>query len=120
MQEVPQPLEVRIKMAENNYKLEPNCFGTAFFLLGLLPYDLVIFTNNKNINVRKALCRMIESDEPKDNSIIISYDYKENIHHAAFIEKVNPFKGYQRLGSEGKFEKINSIKDIKNYLSESP
>lgn len=118
MRKVPQPLELRIKRAERNHKREPNCYGTAFFLLGVLPYDLIIFTNNEDINVRKALCRMKESGEPKDNSILISYNDEKEIYHAAFIKTANPFNGYQRRGSEGIFEEINSVSDIESYLKE--
>lgn len=116
-QKVPESLESRIQIAKNNKEeLEPNCYGTAFFLLGVLPYDMVIFTNARNLNVRNALNRMEELACPKDNSIIVLSDDRE-ICHVAFIEQANPLKGYHRLGPRCEVREIFQLSDIENYGS---
>ena len=47
----------RLAMAEEGNKFEPNCYSTAFFLLGIVPYDIVMYTPGR---IEKALSRMIK------------------------------------------------------------
>lgn len=122
--EVPQPLEARIEIARSNNKyhdeyLDPNCFGTAFFLLGVLPYDMVILTNNNNKNIRDALGLMEESDKPKKNSLLASYHDGELL-HTAFIRETKfwgAIRGYHRTGSCGPFKEIKNLKTVEEYLT---
>ncbi len=110
------PLAERIKIAANNQGyLEPNCFGTAFFLLGVLPYDMVIFTNKDNDNITKALRKMKSVRAPSDNSIMISSN-QNGIQHTAYIETSEPLKGYHRLGSESGFAEFCSLEEVDKYL----
>lgn len=111
--EVPQSLDARIEFARKNKELEPDCYGTAFFLLGVLPYDMVIFTSGDF--VPEALKRMQLEKAPRDNSIIIS-SVNGVIEHASFIRTANPLFGYQREGAEGKLTQVNSLGDIERYV----
>lgn len=117
--EVPQPLEKRIEIVwekEDQIEFEPNCYGTAFFILGVLPYDMVIFTGKNYI--REAISRMEQLEHPINNSIIFSF-IDQKLKHASFIKSVNPFQGYHRRGSEGEFEAFSKIQDIEDYLYSS-
>jgi hypothetical protein len=115
--EVPQ-LEERIRLASGNHELEldPNCYGTAFFLFGVLPYEVVIFTHQGHRRIKEAVSRMHPLDSPQDNSLIISSDRFGNPLHAAFLEAASPFKGYHRMGSQGPFREFTKIQDIEEYL----
>lgn len=115
--EVPQPLSLRIEIAKNSEGLEPNCYGTAFFLLGVMPYDMVIFTSNRKADIRKALSRMSVLEQPQDNSLVISFNKTDEPEHASFIEKTNPLRGYQRKGSGGRFAEISQMSDIDAYFN---
>ncbi len=115
--EVPQSLQARITHAQLNTSLEPNCFGTAFFLLGVLPYDLVIYTGKGN--VAKALKEMVLLDTPQNNCLAIA-SINKGIVHATYIESVLPFKGYQRKGAEGEFSHISSLTQIDEYIRSVP
>lgn len=114
----PGKLETRICYAlANTSHLEPNCFGTAFFLKGILPYDMVIFTNDSNKLVQEALEFMEPHNEPLDNSIIISYGKNNEIFHGSYLKTAKPFFGFQRNGSQRRVSTINSIADIEEYLN---
>jgi len=112
--EIPQPFNKRIELARNNSRFEPNCYGTAFFLLGVLPYDMVIYTGKGLI--RSALNRMNVSSSPQIHSIMVSCDKDDGILHTSYIETAAPLTGYQRRGSEGEFTRVNSLSDVEDYL----
>lgn len=115
MREVPQPLDARIDFARTNKKSEPNCYGTAFFLLGILPYDMVVFTNRKY--VWRALEFLEEKPGPTDNSLIISRTSEGNLRHASFIRDAATFQGFHREGSGGYFSEFKELADIETYLN---
>ncbi|MEX2017122.1 MAG: hypothetical protein WD876_01475 [Candidatus Pacearchaeota archaeon] len=112
----------RVAFASGGKKLDPNCQGTSFFLLGVLPYDVVVFNggNGKedNLRTRNALKRMMHSIAPIDNSLLISLSNSGTIMHASYILTTKPFFGYHRMGSGGPFEKITNISDIERYLED--
>lgn len=118
--EIPQPLNLRIQLARNSRKYDPNCYGTAFFLLGVLPYDLVIFTDKRKHRIKEAISKMFMSEYPRDNSLLISFDEINEPHHAAFIERATPLRGYHREGSQGPFKEFSRIEDIEKYLKRIP
>lgn len=111
-------LEERIEFARQNTSLEPNCYGTTFFLLGVLPYDRVIFSGHGYI--RRAISRMNQVDSLRNNSIMIS-SIGKFIQHATFIQQSNPLKGYHRKGSSDGFDtsdfsEVTEIEDAARYL----
>lgn len=111
--------EKRLAHSYNNRDyLEPNCYGTAFYLMGILPYDQVIFTDGNVKRIRRALALMEEHSEPVADSIMISFNEKNKLSHASFILTINPILGYHREGSGCRLEKILDIeKDVvKSYL----
>lgn len=111
--EIPGPLEKRVKIARaNKFKLEPNCYGTAFFLLGVLPYDRVVFYNY----VGKIPEFMDQLDKPEDNSIIMPFKGNLNFGHAVYIEKGSSVEGYQRVGLFADFEIVKNMEDVQDYL----
>ena len=117
-QEVPQPLHKRIEMVwdkEDSLEFEPNCYGTAFFLAGVLPYDMVIFNDPKKRYLRRAIERMHGSPLIQDNSIDV-FHKPGGIVHMAYIETAYPLIGYHRRGAEGEFEKITNFLQVDEYL----
>ncbi len=102
----------------NRDYLEPMCFGTAFYLKGIIPYDQIIFTNENVKRVRKALALMNEHSEPVADSIMISFNEKNELCHASYILSINPIVGFHREGNNGRLENIVDIeKDVvKGYL----
>ncbi|MBI3334597.1 hypothetical protein HYZ97_03865 [Candidatus Pacearchaeota archaeon] len=119
LRDIPQHLEQRIAEARKNKELEPNCYGTAFFLLGVLPYDMVVFTDRETIT--EALAGMDCSETPRDMSIMLSLR-DTALMHASFIKQAVPLQGYQREGSSGEFREVHSMKEVRRYLEslESP
>ncbi len=114
-----EPFQKRLSHASSNRKdLEPNCFGTAFYLMGILPYDQVIFTSDNDRRVRKALSLMDKHKTPVPNSIMISFDEKKELVHASYIKNIDPLLGYQREGNQGSLEEITDIENnvTKGYL----
>ena len=112
---VPEPLEKRIEIARENLKLEPNCYGTAFFLFGILPYDMVVFTDKRHF-VQKGLNILNKIEEPQDNSLMVSLKNGKEIKHMTYIKTANPFNAYQRRGSSGNFEFVENMEQIYDYL----
>ena len=115
--DVPEPFGKRLAIAETpeNPWLEPNCYGTALFLMGILPHDVCIY----NKHVPKLLKLLDEVEELKDNSLVFSLREKEDekyIEHLAYVRSVNPFEGFQRTGCCGSFEQIKSMQGIRAYL----
>jgi hypothetical protein len=108
--EVPQPLQARVDICRENRK--SNCYGSAFFLLEVLPYDIDIQTGRGFIT--EALKRMTPCN-CQDRCLAITRQDNEII-HASFVEKANPFFGYQRRGTGCKFEEIGGFEDIEAYL----
>lgn len=116
----PEPFAERLEQAkeahaQDNY--EPNCFGTAFHLLGVLPYDQVIFTNDDNRRVQAALKTMDEHSSPQDESILIAR-INEHIVHAAYIRQARPLRGYHRIGAGRPLYLIKRMNDIDDYVED--
>ena len=111
---VPEPIEKRIDMSYKNqgYYI-PNCHGTAMFLLGVLPYDIVVFTHDNEKNLRNVLSKMDESPSLIDNCLMVSSiilsNQREEIVHSSFIMNANPLKGFHRRGARGLFEEFESL-----------
>lgn len=116
MRPVPEPLEKRIDICLNgeDVSVDTNCYGTSLFLLGIIPYDVMIF-NGRNF-LGRVLDLMEEVSEPQDNSLIVSIN-RNSIHHIGYVETATPFVAYQRIGINGKFSRISSINGIDEYLS---
>jgi len=119
-QEVPQPLEKRIETAREgkNLWLDPNCYSTAFFLFGILPYEVVIFTSNSNERVKDALSKMTKSEKIQDKSLMISSNREKEIIHASFILEASPLEGFHRTGARSSFRKFKSFEEVEDYLRE--
>ncbi len=116
------PMKERITTAlKPSGMADRNCYGTALFLLGVLPHDVLVFTNNSNENMRKALEQMECIPSPRDSSIMVSYDKCNEIRHASFIFFTKPLKGIHRLGGECAYDKCPAVKfysfdEIEDYL----
>lgn len=112
----PTTLEERIAIASReNLHLEPNCYGTAFFLLGALPYDMVIFTGKGN--VARALKQMRPISAPVDHSIIAMGE-GNSIGHLAYVQHASSGKllGYHREGACGPFKKFETLQECITYM----
>jgi len=110
-------LEKKIELASiDGSTLEPNCYGTAFFLLGVLPFDMVVHTSNNNQDIKDVLSQMEESGEPKDNSILSIHNSDDESVHMAFIKQANALLGYHRKGTMGEFSEFNDLKSVEDYV----
>ena len=111
----------RLAMAKEGNKLDPNCYSTAFFLLGVIPYDVVMYTeSDDNERLRRALSRMIHLKKPRDNSLIISFGKSGRVYHASYLLTAEPFFGYQRVGKYcGPFMEFHKMDDIEEYLNDT-
>lgn len=115
-QDVPPTIEERIAQCEKNSNyLEPNCFGTLFFLKGILPYDQDVYTDPDNRFIQRALKHMREIAKPEDDCIVFCESYL-GIEHGFYIRTINPFLGYHRAGSCGDFETLENLEPVEKYL----
>ena len=97
------------------------CFGTGFFLFGILSYDIFIPRNDNWQELRAALARMIISNHPLDYSIAVWFENSSDldtseIFHTAFIERVNPLQGYHREGTFGPFSPFTDFSAVESYV----
>ena len=117
--EVPEPFERRIELAKSGEEsYDANCHGTAFFLAGILPYDVVVFqAPGANKNVEDATKIMEEVKTPQDNSICINYDSNGEIMHSTFIQRANALGAWCRTGRRmAPFIPVNSMDYIQKEL----
>lgn len=120
---VPEPFEKRLLLAEKGEftwqekMLYQNCFGTAFFLLGILPYDVLLYGNKNEEITRNALSLMEKIETPTEDSLIISLE-EGFIRHASYVHAADPLVVSFRAGWQGPFVKEAGFDEIIKYMKE--
>lgn len=109
-------LQERVEVAHNS-ELTSHCYGTAFFLQGILPYDCNFDTSGGKTSFLPRIFGLLDKhNSPVDNSVMLSENSDGFIVHGTYVVNGDLLTGYQRKGCGGVFEEVSGMHDVEAYL----